>query len=46
MLAFWKDGAFALDLEDEIIKGCMVTHGGEVRAGKGAPQPAGKGTAA
>ena len=38
VLAFWKDGAFALDLEDEIIRGCLVTHAGEVRTGK----PAGK----
>lgn len=27
---FWKDGAFNLDLNDEIIKGCMVTHEGQV----------------
>jgi H+-translocating NAD(P) transhydrogenase subunit alpha len=33
VLAFWKDGAFNLDLGDEIIKGAMVTHGGEVRRG-------------
>jgi proton-translocating NAD(P)+ transhydrogenase subunit alpha len=46
ILAFWKDGAFALDLEDEIIKGCLVTHAGEVRGGKGAPKPEGKGTTA
>ena len=25
-----KDGALALDLEDEIIKGALITHGGEV----------------
>ncbi len=46
VLAFWKDGAFALDLEDEIIKGCLVTHAGEVRAGKGAPKPPAEGTTA
>ena len=46
VLAFWKDGAFALDLEDEIIKGCLVTHAGEVRAGKAAPQPPAEGTTA
>jgi NAD(P) transhydrogenase subunit alpha len=46
VLAFWKDGAFALDLEDEIIKGCLVTHAGEVRAGKAAPKPPGEGTTA
>lgn len=27
---FWKDGAFNLDVNDEIIKGCMVTHAGQV----------------
>ncbi|MDD5563338.1 MAG: Re/Si-specific NAD(P)(+) transhydrogenase subunit alpha [Thermoanaerobaculaceae bacterium] len=46
VLAFWKDGAFALDLEDEIIKGCLVTHAGEVRAGKAAPKPPAEGTTA
>jgi NAD(P) transhydrogenase subunit alpha len=25
-----KDGALNLDLEDEVTKGCLVTHGGEV----------------
>ena len=30
VLEFTKDGAFNLDMEDEIIKGAMVTHGGEV----------------
>ncbi len=25
-----ETGSFALDLEDEILKGCVVTHGGEV----------------
>lgn len=30
LLAFWKDKAFKLDLEDEIIKGCLITHAGEV----------------
>ncbi len=39
VLAFWKDGAFALDLEDEIVKGCLVTHAGEVRSGGTAPKP-------
>jgi NAD(P) transhydrogenase subunit alpha len=34
VLAFWKDGAFDLNLEDEIIRGCLVTHAGEVRFGK------------
>jgi NAD(P) transhydrogenase subunit alpha len=33
VLAFLRDGAFRLDLDDEIIKGCLVTHGGEVRVG-------------
>ena len=31
VLAFWKDGRFHLDLEDEIIRGALVTHQGEVR---------------
>jgi H+-translocating NAD(P) transhydrogenase subunit alpha len=30
ILAFWKDNAFNLDLQDEIIKGALVTHGGAV----------------
>ena len=30
VLEFWKDNAFNLDLDDEIIKGAMVTHQGEV----------------
>jgi len=30
VLEFWKDGAFQLNLEDEIIKGAMVTHAGQV----------------
>lgn len=30
ILEFWKDNQFNLDLEDEIIKGALVTHGGEV----------------
>jgi NAD(P) transhydrogenase subunit alpha len=36
VLAFWRDGAFNLDLEDEIIHGCLVTHAGEVRLAKAA----------
>lgn len=31
VLAFWKDGRFRLDLEDEILRGALVTHGGAVR---------------
>lgn len=31
VLAFWKDGRFNLDLGDEILRGALVTHGGEVR---------------
>lgn len=34
VLAFWKEGSFKLDLEDEIIRGCLVTHAGEVCFGK------------
>lgn len=30
-LEFWKDNAFDLDLEDEIIAGALITHDGEVR---------------
>jgi NAD(P) transhydrogenase subunit alpha len=43
ILAFWKDNAFHLDLEDEIIKGAMITHAGEVTHGptKAAMQTAG-----
>ena len=36
VLAFWNGGAFDLDLEDEIIRGCLVTHAGEVRLAKAA----------
>ncbi len=28
--AFWKDNAFVLDRDDEIIKGALITHAGEV----------------
>lgn len=30
VLEFWKDGKFNLNLEDEIIKGALVTHLGQV----------------
>ncbi len=30
VLAFWKDGRFVVDLDDEIIRGALVTHRGEV----------------
>jgi H+-translocating NAD(P) transhydrogenase subunit alpha len=30
VLAFWKENAFNLDLNDEIIKGALVTHAGEI----------------
>lgn len=30
VLEFWKDGKFNLDLNDDIIKGALVTHNGEV----------------
>ncbi len=30
VLAFWKDGAFQLDLSDDILKGCTITHRGAV----------------
>lgn len=32
VLAFWKDGRFDIDLEDEILRGALVTHQGEVRS--------------
>lgn len=33
VLSFWDDEAkaFKLDFEDEIIEGCVITHGGELR---------------
>jgi NAD(P) transhydrogenase subunit alpha len=32
VLAFWKDGQFLVDLEDEILRAALVTHeGGEVK---------------
>jgi len=30
LLAFWKDNAFQLDLNDEILRGAAITHAGEV----------------
>jgi NAD(P) transhydrogenase subunit alpha len=30
VLAFWKDGAFKLDLSDDILKGAAITHDGAV----------------
>jgi proton-translocating NAD(P)+ transhydrogenase subunit alpha len=39
VMAFWKDGAFRLDLDDEIIRGCLVTHGGEVLFGRDGRRP-------
>ncbi len=30
VLAFWKDGKFNLDLGDEILKGAVITHNGEI----------------
>jgi len=30
VLAFWKDQAFTLDLDDDILKGAAVTHGGQI----------------
>jgi H+-translocating NAD(P) transhydrogenase subunit alpha len=39
---FWdkKENAFALKLDDEIIKGCLVTHGGKIVNEKLIPKPA------
>lgn len=36
VLAFWNGGTFNLDLQDEIIRGCLVTHAGEVHLGQAA----------
>ena len=41
MLAFWKDGAFQLDLADELLKACTITHGGQVLHGPTAQALAG-----
>jgi NAD(P) transhydrogenase subunit alpha len=30
LLAFWKDKAFQFDLSDEILRGAVITHGGEI----------------
>jgi NAD/NADP transhydrogenase alpha subunit len=30
LLAFWKNGAFSPDMQDEIIQGTTVTQGGAV----------------
>lgn len=30
LTAFWKDKAFKLDLNDDILKGCLITHEGRV----------------
>lgn len=30
LTAFWKDKKFQLDLTDDILRGCAITHGGEV----------------
>ena len=30
ILEFWKDGAFNMNLEDEIISGALITHDGQV----------------
>ncbi len=34
LMAFWKDKAFNLDLNDEILKGAIITHKGEVMHAK------------
>jgi NAD(P) transhydrogenase subunit alpha len=33
VLAFWKENAFQLDFTDEILKGAVITHGGQVMHG-------------
>ncbi len=33
VLAFWKDNTFQLDFADEILKGAVITHGGQVMHG-------------
>lgn len=35
VLAFWKDGRFALDLDDEILRAALVTYQGQVRSAEG-----------
>ncbi|GIK16558.1 MAG: NAD(P) transhydrogenase subunit alpha [Planctomycetota bacterium] len=42
ILAFWKDGEFNLDLNDEILKGAVITHHGEIVHAK-TKEAAGKG---
>ncbi len=44
LLAFWKDKAFNLDLTDEILKGAVITHNGEIvnAAVRGALEAAGR----
>lgn len=34
VLEFWKDNAFQLNWEDDILKGAVITHDGEVRHAK------------
>lgn len=34
LMAFWKDKAFNLDLNDEILRGAVITHKGEVMHAK------------
>jgi NAD(P) transhydrogenase subunit alpha len=38
-----KEGALALDLDDEITRGALVTHAGEVVLGRPQPQEAARG---
>jgi len=38
-----KDGALVLDLDDEITRGALVTHAGEVVLGRPQPQEAARG---
>jgi NAD(P) transhydrogenase subunit alpha len=30
LMAFWKNKTFSLDMNDDILKGCLITHQGEV----------------
>ncbi|MGE5663316.1 MAG: Re/Si-specific NAD(P)(+) transhydrogenase subunit alpha [Deltaproteobacteria bacterium] len=36
VLAFWKDGRFPIDRDDEIVRGALVTHRGEILGPAGA----------
>jgi NAD(P) transhydrogenase subunit alpha len=44
IMNFWKDKQFMFDLNDDILKGCTITHGGQIlHAGALAAMPQGAG---